>query len=425
MSQIAKYSTDSNFGAFHTLYICRTADLPDIDENLDNLLLSLNRPFEEIFTAIYFTEATGDYNAVQDSNANGTFWKHNLTFSIPKDRVEVTRALKKFEKKKVSCLIILHNEDEKRLIGSQKYPLQFVSEIKLGKEISDSNTRTLQLKGTSPNEAPRFGGYVEDAGEPTALPDLDVADLLNRVIALEQNLAALNQIIVALQDTINDEISDLNQDIAGILSQINSISQIINNLTQNYNSLLLSISNLTSTTNTHTTQITQIFQTLTYLQTLINQVIAQTQTIIDRRRILAIDLVAGEWTPAIHNFNLVDQDAFLSQLSINSEVVYAPVRSVNNSKVEVYSSETVSAKITLIAVAAITQGKLSTQTVDLIANTWVQVIHSFNLLDKDGFIIRLAYQEETIYAPVRSVNSNTLEIYSSETLTVKAVTIGV
>lgn len=411
MSQIGKYSTDNNFGSFHTLYIAKASDLPEIDPNIDNLLIVLPRPFDEIFTAIYFTDGTGEYTASQGSNENGTFWQHSITFSIPKDRIEVTRALKQFEKKKIVCLIVLHNEDEKKLIGSQSFPLQFISEIKIGKEVSEKNERVLQITGTSPHEAPYFGGYVEDPGDPVVLPDVDVSDLLLRVIALEQNVNAFFLQLTTIQNNVNTNISLINQ--------------TINNLNTEYNALEGIVGSLTITVNQHTEQITQINQTLQYIQSLINQINVGIQAIIDRRRIISVNLAENAWTNVVHNFALIDQDAFTHRIAVEGETAFFPVKSINNNEISIYSTEALSAKVVLIALAAITSGKISTQTVNLIANTWVQVVHNFDLTDANAFTIRLVKDEETIHAPSRAVNSNTLEIYSTETTTVKAVMIGV
>lgn len=411
MSQIGKYNSLDNLGSFHTLYICRTSDLPYINPDGDNLLLSLPRPFEEVFTAIYFTEGTGEYNASQKLTPNGTFWQHNISFSHPKDRIEVSRALKKFENKKVACLIVLHNEDQKKLIGSNEYPLRFVSEIKVGKELSEKNERIIQLTGESPKEAPYFGGYVEDPGDPVVLPDVDVSDLLLRVIALEQNVNAFFLQLTTIQNNVNTNISLINQ--------------TINNLNTEYNALEGIVGSLTITVNQHTEQITQINQTLQYIQSLINQINVGIQAIIDRRRIISVNLAANDWTNVIHNFDLIDQDAFTHRIAVGGETAFFPVKSINNNEISIYSTEALSAKVVLIALAAITSGKISTQTVNLIANTWVQVVHNFDLTDANAFTIRLVKDEETIHAPSRAVNSNTLEIYSTETTTVKAVMIGV
>ena len=411
MANIGKYSTDSNFGAFHTLYIARASDLPEINPYLDNLLLSLNRPFDEVFTAIYFTEGTGSYSADQRSTVSGTFWEHQLSFSIPKDRVEVARELKKFEKKGIVCMIVLHNENEKKLIGNQQYPLQFVSKIETGREIADPNQRVLNLTGISISEAPRFGGYVEDVGEEVVLPQMDVSDILQRVINLEANVNSFFLSLALIENNVNTNIS--------------SINQTVNKLNTDFNNLQGLVGALRVSVNQHSTQFTQISQQLNYLQSLINQVNIGIQAIIDRRRIISVNLIAGQWTRVIHNFDLIDQDAFTHRISFENKTAFFPVKSKNNDEIEIYSSEDVTVKIILIALAAITSGKISVQSVELTANAWTQVAHNFNLTDREAFTIECKFEERVAFLPVRAVNSNVLEIFSKEAVTIKAVMIGV
>lgn len=411
MANIGKYSTDSNFGAFHTLYIARASELPEINPYLDNLLFSLNRPFDEVFTAVYFTEGTGSYSADQRSSVSGTFWEHQLSFSIPKDRIEVARELKKFEEKAIVCMIVLHNENEKKLIGNQQYPLQFVSKIETGREIADPNQRVLNLTGISIAEAPRFGGHITDAGEEMVLPEVDISDILQRVIALESDIKSFFLSLTSIENNVNTNISTINQ--------------TINRLNANFNALEGLVGSLQVTVNQHSSQFVQIFQQLQYLQTLINQVNIGIQAIIDRRRIISVNLIAGQWTRVIHNFDLIDQDAFTHRISFENKTAFFPVKSKNNDEIEIYSSEDATVKIILIALAAITSGKISVQSVDLIANSWTQVTHNFNLTDREAFTIECKFEEQVAFLPVRAVNSNVLEIFSKEAVTIKAVMIGV
>lgn len=425
MSQIARYSTDSNFGSFHTLYMCLASELPTISADQDDILLALPKPFNEVFTKVYFTDQTGEYTATQQTNEIGTFWEHTVIFSVPKDRLELSRAFKKFENRKVACLIVLHNENEMRLVGTAEYPLAQIAEIKTGREVTDLNARTVRLVGISLTEAPRFGGYVPDAGEQETLPNYDTANLLQRVIALEELTAAMLQTIAALEDALTNALAQINNTLNSLTTDVASLTASLNNLTASVQSIAVQVATLQTSIANHDFQIAQLWENVNYILQLINQVINQSQQVIDRRRIVTTDLVAGQWTTVIHDFSLADQDSFIAQIWQNNNAVYAPIKSVNNSSVQVYSNENTTVKIVFIAVAAITLGKISTQTVNLTAGQWTLLTHNFNLADQDAFAIRIAYQEETIFAPVRSLSPNALEIFSTATITVKVTLIGV
>ena len=147
---IDKLTGADNIGSFHTIYIAFAKDFPDIHPDQVFVPISVVEQNWSAFEQVYVTPSSGLYKQEQQGSVHGSFYLQKISFSIPRNRLEVVEGLRKYVGADILCLIVTHNYD-RILAGSQSQPLAIGNDLNFGNNPGDFNHCAVSISGKSIN----------------------------------------------------------------------------------------------------------------------------------------------------------------------------------------------------------------------------------------------------------------------------------
>lgn len=147
MSNIAKHTGD-NFGGLCKIKWAFATNLVEIIHVYPGANgLSINQSdIDTYFNDIEFMPETANHDEQKSISDQGTSYNQSVECKILKDRVDVREALVPIEGRKV-VLLIFDSNSLIKLVGIPEEGLEFIDDLRTGKQIKNTNGYTLSFSG--------------------------------------------------------------------------------------------------------------------------------------------------------------------------------------------------------------------------------------------------------------------------------------